>query len=203
MPVVAPAPSPTLLWQTALVQGALRQGCCGELTGPWRLLLLGDGSPTRHLESLTGLPVEIELVAMGLQQPDDGARPPAEVEELAEPLIRRQVWLRCGPHTLAWAESWWNQQRAEEHLQRRDQPIWRSLTSNRAELFREVDGLGQVEAPWLAQRFGQPGPFWSRHYRFFRGGQPLTVIREVFSPELEHWLGPALPPWPAKPQAII
>ncbi len=106
------------------------------------------------------------------------------------------------PHPLAWAESWWNQQQAEEHLQRRDQPIWHSLTSNRAELFREVDGLGQVDAPWLAQRFGQSGPFWSRHYRFFRGGQPLTVIREVFSPELEAWLGPALPAWSAATQAV-
>ncbi|MEB3183678.1 MAG: chorismate pyruvate-lyase family protein, partial [Cyanobacteriota bacterium] len=35
------------------------------------------------------------------------------------------------------------------------------------------------------------GPFWSRHYRFFRQGRELTVIREVFSPQLETWLGPA------------
>jgi hypothetical protein len=77
------------------------------------------------------------------------------------------------------------------NLQQRDQPIWRSLTSNRAELFREVDGVAQVQAAWLEQRFGRPGPFWCRHYRFFRAGQPLTVIREVFSPALEHWLGAA------------
>jgi chorismate--pyruvate lyase len=195
MPVAAPAPSPELLWQTDLVGGALNGALWPSLSGPWRLLLLGDGSPTRHLESLTGRPVEIELIAMGpqLRAGDDGARPPAEVEELASPLLRRQVWLRCGERTLAWAESWWNQSQAEEHLQRRDQPIWRSLTANRAELFREVDGLARVDAPWLADRFGRPGPFWSRHYRFFRGGRPLTVIREVFSPELERWLGPAAP----------
>ena len=168
------------------------------LSGPWRLLLLGDGSPTRHLESLSGLPVEIELVTMAPEPLEaasaagQAAPPPAEVAELALPLLRRQVWLRCGDQTLAWAESWWNQQQADAHLSERDQPIWRSLTSNRAELFREVDGLAQVEAPWLADRFGSPGPFWSRHYRFFRGGQPLTVIREVFSPELERWLGPAV-----------
>ncbi len=160
------------------------------LSGPWRLLLLGDGSPTRHLESLSGQPVEIELIAMGPDQ-GEGAPPPPEVRDLAEPLLRRQVWLRCGTQTLAWAESWWNQAQADAHLQQREQPIWRSLTSNRAELFREVDGLAQVTAPWLEQRFGSSGPFWSRHYRFFRGGLPLTVIREVFSPELETWLGAA------------
>ncbi len=166
------------------------------LSGPWRLLLLGDGSPTRHLESLSGQPVEIELIAMAPETAADadasgGAPPPPEVGELAEPLLRRQVWLRCGDQTLAWAESWWNQIQADAHLQQREQPIWRSLTSDRAELFREVDGLAQVSAPWLEQRFGVHGPFWSRHYRFFRGGLPLTVIREVFSPALETWLGSA------------
>ena len=166
------------------------------LSGPWRLLLLGDGSPTRHLESLSGQPVEIELIAMAPETDADasasgGAPPPPEVGELAAPLLRRQVWLRCGDQTLAWAESWWNQRQADAHLQRRELPIWRSLTSDRAELFREVDGLAQVSAPWLEQRFGAAGPFWSRHYRFFRGGQPLTVIREVFSPALETWLGAA------------
>jgi chorismate-pyruvate lyase len=168
------------------------------LSGPWRLLLLGDVSPTRHLESLSGEPVEIELIAMAPEtaaaaDASRGAAPPPEVGELAEPLLRRQVWLRCGNQTLAWAESWWNQTLADTHLQQRDQPIWRSLTSDRAELFREVDGLAKVTAPWLEQRFGVRGPFWSRHYRFFRGGQPLTVIREVFSPALETWLGPATP----------
>jgi chorismate lyase len=168
------------------------------LSGPWRLLLLGDGSPTRHLESLSGEPVEIELIAMAPEtaaaaDASRGAAPPPEVGELAAPLLRRQVWLRCGNQTLAWAESWWNQTLADTHLQQRDQPIWRSLTSDRAELFREVDGLAQVTAPWLERRFGVSGPFWSRHYRFFRGGLPLTVIREVFSPALETWLGPATP----------
>ena len=187
--------SPVPSWQASkadVLQGLATAG----LSGPWRLLLLGDGSPTRHLESLTGLPVEIELIAMAPEEldSDSGPRagsPPEEIAELDAPLLRRQVWLRCGDQTLAWAESWWNQTQADEHLRDRNQPIWRSLTSERAELFREVDGLALVQAPWLRERFGQDGPFWSRHYRFFRGGKELTVIREVFSPDLETWLGPA------------
>ncbi len=163
-----------------------------SLSGGWNLLLLGDGSPTRHLQLLTGQPVRVELIAMAADRSTSpAAPPPVEISELQSPLLRRQVWLCCGETTLAWAESWWNQEQADTHLQQRDQPIWLSLTRDRAELFREVDGLAQVEADWLAQRFGHAGPFWSRHYRFFRGGQPLTVIREVFSPALEHWLGNA------------
>jgi chorismate-pyruvate lyase len=188
-------PSPWPLWQLNLSDGSTAAGD-RRLSGPWRLLLLGDGSPTRHLESLSGQPVTIDLIAMSADDPGDphraaGGPPPPEIAELESPLLRRQVWLRCGEDTLAWAESWWNQAQADAHLREREQPIWRSLTSNRAELYREVDGLARVDAPWLEKRFGRRGPFWSRHYRFFRGGKELTVIREVFSPALERWLGQA------------
>jgi chorismate--pyruvate lyase len=196
-------PSPHPLWQAAhrdVLEGNSSPATGVGLTGPWRLLLLGDGSPTRHLQTLSGVPVEIELIAMAAEPScPQGGRPPEEISELAEPLLRRQVWLRCGAETLAWAESWWNLHQAELHLRQRDQPIWRSLTSERAELFREVDGLALVEAPWLAERFGHGGPFWARHYRFFRGGHPFTVIREVFSPTISRWLGPSTSPVSATP----
>ena len=154
-------------------------------------MLLGDGSPTRHLRLLTGQPLTVDLIAMKpeLQVHADA---PAEVAELKPPLLRRQVWLNCGDNTLAWAESWWNQEQADLHLRDRNLPIWRSLTQGRSELFREVDGLALVEADWLQAAFSLRGPFWSRHYRFFRSGEALTVIREVFSPQLETWLGPTL-----------
>jgi chorismate-pyruvate lyase len=184
--------SPKPLWE--IPAPALADPFASQfLSGAWRLLVLGDGSPTRHLELLTGAAVQVELIAMA---PDDGSeeRVPAEVAALEAPLLRRQVWLRCDGLALAWAESWWNQGKADESLRDRQLPIWRSLSADRAELFREVDGLAQVSAPWLELGFGREGPFWSRHYRFFRGGKPLTVIREVFSPGLERWLGPSQPP---------
>jgi chorismate--pyruvate lyase len=184
-------PSPTPLWEAPFAE-VLTATAGRSLSGGWKLLLLGDGSPTRHLQLLTGQPVEVELIGM-VPEPVAAPGAPAEVAELAPPLLRRQVWLACGGQTLGWAESWWNQAEADAHLRDRQLPIWRSLTEGRTELFREVDGLAQVEAPWLEQRFAQAGPFWSRHYRFFRRGRELTVIREVFSPCLETWLGPSSP----------
>ncbi len=183
-------PSPQPLWQASFeeVQTA-RAG--NQLSGSWKLLLLGDGSPTRHLELLTGRAVEVELIAMA-PDPPSARDAPIEVRDLVSPLLRRQVWLCCGSETLGWAESWWTQQEALQHLPDHHQPIWRNLTAGRAELFREVDGLAQVNSPWLQERFDYPGPYWSRHYRFFRQGKALTVIREVFSPALEQWLGPAI-----------
>jgi chorismate--pyruvate lyase len=86
--------SPPALWQAPVAEViAARAG--RQLAGPWKLLLLGDGSPTRHLQLLTGEPVEVEVIAM---EPESGLdeRTPAEVAELEPPLLRRQVWLSCG-----------------------------------------------------------------------------------------------------------
>ena len=183
-------PSPYQLWQ-APTEAVLSGEGPRQLPGAWRLMLLGDGSPTRHLRLLTGEPVAVDLIAMEPEHEPPTEAPP-EVADLKGPLLRRQVWLNCGGTPLAWAESWWNQAEADLHLRDRNLPIWRSLTQGRSELFREVDGLALVEAEWLDHTFGHRGPFWSRHYRFFRGGIALTVIREVFSPQLETWLGPTL-----------
>ena len=160
-----------------------------KLPGPWQLMLLGDGSPTRHLRLLTGHEVKVKLIAMEYENTAN-QEAPVEVKELEPPLLRRQVWLTCNSQTLAWAESWWNHKAAELHLKDKEQPIWKSLTKGRSELFREVDGLALVNADWLESEFEEEGPFWSRHYRFFRQEKELTVIREVFNPQLQAWLGP-------------
>ena len=180
--------SPEVIWKASKANVISGKGN-NKLSGPWQLMLLGDGSPTRHLKLLTGHEVDIKVISMAMDSnTDNGA--PEEVNELDPPLIRRQVWLTCGDLTLAWAESWWNYQEAEKHLKNKNQPIWKSLTQGRSELFREVDGLALVNANWLKSEFKEEGPFWSRHYRFFREQKELTVIREVFSPKLEEWLGP-------------
>ena len=177
-----------MVWE-ASTEKILQENIQQKLPGSWQLMLLGDGSPTRHLHLLTGKEVTVELINMESELLA-AKNAPKEISKLKEPLLRRQVWLKCGVKTLAWAESWWNLSEAKKHLHHKEQPIWRSLTQDRYELFREVDGLALVRGTWLEAKFKQTGPFWSRHYRFFRNKRELTVIREVFSPDLEEWLGP-------------
>ena len=89
-------------------------------------------------------------------------------------------------------------------------PIWTSLTSKRHGVFREIlgkfairvaplsvfqvthspAGVYLAHCPDLESKFGAAGPFWCRHYMFWRGGAPLTMILEVFSPRLQAYLGP-------------
>ncbi len=122
--------SPEPVWE-ALTSSVLSGKVPIKLPGSWQLMLLGDGSPTRHLNLLTGYEVKIELIAMELE-PKLSTGAPKEITELQPPLLRRQVWLQCQSQTLAWAESWWNKEEAEHHLKNKNKPIWQSLTQGRS-----------------------------------------------------------------------
>lgn len=177
------------LWQgdeTAVQEGLPHS----QLAPAWQILLLGDGSPTRHLQLLTGEPTEVDVIDMspiGLD-PDNA---PAQLQVVPGPRLRRQVWLRTASgQRLAYATSWWEASHVDDYLQNRSLPIWASLARLRTELYRDVQGLYYGHSPELEQAFGQPGPFWGRHYLFWHHGQPFTLIYEVFSPYLERYLGP-------------
>jgi chorismate lyase len=45
-----------------------------QLAPPWQILILGDGSPTRHLQLLTGEKTEVDVIDMSpIGDDEDGA----------------------------------------------------------------------------------------------------------------------------------
>jgi chorismate lyase len=176
-------------WQGG--EAAIRQGLPhSQLSPPWQILLLGDGSPTRHLQLLTREPTEVDVIDMSPVEMDtDGA--PDLIQAVPGPRLRRQVWLRTASgQRLAYATSWWEASHVDEYLQNRSIPIWASLARLRTELYRDVQGLYYGNSKALESAFGYSGPFWGRHYLFWHHGKPLTLIYEVFSPYLTQYLGP-------------
>lgn len=160
-----------------------------QLAPAWQMLLLGDGSPTRHLQLLTGEPTEVDVIDMSLIGMDSD-KAPSQISLIPGPRLRRQVWLRTASgQRLAYAASWWEASHVDEYLQNRSLPIWASLARLRTELYRDVRGVYHGHSPVLEEAFKQPGPFWGRHYLFWHHGQPLTLIYEVFSPYLQQYLG--------------
>lgn len=160
-----------------------------QLAPAWQILLLGDGSPTRHLQLLTGEPTEVDVIDMSpIGMNADGA--PDLIQAVPGPRIRRQVWLRkASGQRLAYATSWWEASHVDEYLQNRSLPIWASLAQLRTELYRDVQVIYYGHSPALEEAFGQKGPFWGRHYLFWHHKQPFTLIYEVFSPYLTKYLG--------------
>ena len=161
-----------------------------QLAPAWQILLLGDGSPTRHLRLLTREATEVDVIDMSpIGMDEDGA--PCQLEAVPGPRIRRQVWLRTSSgQRLAYATSWWNADHVDEYLQNRSLPIWESLSRLHTELYRDIQGIYYGHSQVLESAFGESGPFWGRHYLFWHDGQPLTLIYEVFSPYLRKYLGP-------------
>ncbi len=177
------------LWQGA--EDAVQKGLPHSKLAPaWQILLLGDGSPTRHLQLLTGEPTEVDVIDMSLVGEDaDGA--PEQIVAVPGPRLRRQVWLRTASgQRLAYATSWWEASHVDEYLQNKSLPIWASLARLRTELYRDVQGIYCGDSAVLESAFQESGPFWGRHYLFWHRGKPLTLIYEVFSPYLTKYLGP-------------
>ncbi|MEG3975073.1 chorismate lyase [Microcoleus sp. herbarium8] len=177
------------LWEGA--EDAVQKGLPHTKLAPaWQILLLGDGSPTRHLQLLTGEPTEVDVIDMSLVGDGaDGA--PQQIIAVPGPRLRRQVWLRTASgQRLAYATSWWEASHVDEYLENKSLPIWASLARLRTELYRDVQGIYLGDSEVLESAFEQSGPFWGRHYLFWHHGKPLTLIYEVFSPYLTKYLGP-------------
>lgn len=182
----------TPLWQGG--EEVVRQGLPhSQLSPAWQILLLGDGSPTRHLQLLTTEPTEVDVIDMSaIGMNIDNA--PNLIHAVPGPRLRRQVWLRTASgQRLAYAASWWEASHVDEYLQNRSLPIWASLARLRTEVYRDVQGIYYGNSQELELAFGESGPFWGRHYLFWHYGKPLTLIYEVFSPYLKKYLGPTHP----------
>ncbi len=160
-----------------------------QLAPAWQILLLGDGSPTRHLQLLTGEQTEVDVIDMSLIGNDEDGAPP-QVQIVPEPRLRRQVWLRTASgQRLAYAASWWDANHVDEYLQNRSLPIWESLSRLHTELYRDIQGIYYGHNQALETAFTEKSPFWGRHYLFWHDRKPLTLIYEVFSPYLCKYLG--------------
>lgn len=160
-----------------------------KLAPPWQILLMGDGSPTRHLRLLTGEKILVDVIDMSLIG-DDGDHAPIDIEKVPKPRLRRQVWLKTeSGQRLAYASSWWDATHVDEYLQNRSLPIWESLSSLHTELYRDIQGVYYGNCQALESAFQEKSPFWGRHYLFWHDRKPLTLIYEVFSPYLSKYLG--------------
>lgn len=160
-----------------------------QLSPLWQMLLLGDGSPTRQVQMLTGEPTEVDVIDMSVVGMDLDCAPDI-IEAIPGPRLRRQVWVRTASgQRLYYATSWWEASHVDEYLHNRAIPIWASLTQLRTELYRDVQGIHYGHSQALEAGFNQKGAFWGRHYLFWHDGKPLTLIYEVFSPYLTKYLG--------------
>jgi len=191
-----------------------------KLSPAWRVLLLSDGSVTRHLSVLGGKGflsddddddsatssllsesnVKVEVTSMKPCARDKSQ--PEDVVKIKGPLVQREVYLRYdddgndgGPKKnknpnppLVYACSWWNANALEKFMKKREETMWSNLRNENVELYREVRRVYLGKNRRLAKAFGCEDldeEIWARHYIFWSGGEPVTVVFEAFSPKIE------------------
>ena len=179
------------MWQGR--ENDIRQGLPFTLLSPtWQMFLLGDGAPTRHLQLLTQSEISVEVVAM-IPIGDDDDNAPADISAIASPRIRRQIWLRSQQtgEIFSHATSWWSVATMEKYLKDPSLPIWVSLNQKYTELYRDLKGIYKGACPNVATAFGYPeiDTYWGRHYLLWHGGEPITMIYEIYSPAIGKYLG--------------
>lgn len=186
-------PLSTILWQGS--ESEARKQLPLNMAPPWKVMLLSDGSVTRHLQLLTDLPVQVDCLEMRNVGHSTEGLPPG-VEAIPGPRTQRQVLLRLpdadkgSKVAMVYACSWWDAAHVSEYLKDSSRPIWESLSQGRTELYRDIQQVYCGHSDYLEEKFHTAGPFWGRHYVFWHNGKPLTLIYEVFSTALEQYLGP-------------
>ena len=108
-------------------------------------------------------------------------------------LKRRKVWLQnARGERLGYAVSWWPTEDYDRIMGKPKEPIGRQLANAKTEFFREIHSVFCGVNKALASQFGAADDqiMWGRHYTMWRGGKPLNVIVEIFSPYLTKYLGP-------------
>jgi chorismate lyase len=179
------------MWQGS--ETDIRQGLPFNLLSPtWQMFLLGDGAPTRHLQLLTQSDISVDVIAM-TEIGDNDDHAPSDISLIAGPRIRRQIWLRSQKtgEIFSHATSWWSVATMQKYLQDPSLPIWVSLNQKYTELYRDLKGIYKGACPQLAEAFGYPevDSFWGRHYLLWHGGEPITMLYEVYSPAIGKYLG--------------
>jgi len=125
---------------------------------------------------------------------------PEDVVKIKGPLVQREVYLRYAdakkrekeeenyPPPLVYACSWWNANALEKFMKKREETMWSNLRKQNVELYREVRRVYLGKNRRLAKAFGLEDldeEIWARHYIFWSGGEPVTVVFEAFSPKIE------------------
>lgn len=168
------------------------------LSSAWRVLLLSDGSVTRHL-SVLGRRARTEVEVATTRARHDGGvcdGAPADVGLLGRSVVRREVFLRSegttgeGGRPAVYAASWWDEDALRTFVPDERASMWANLRERHVEVHREIRRVYLGTNAALEEAFGERGPFWARHYIFWHAGEPITVVYEVFNPALREVIGP-------------
>lgn len=146
----------------------------------WRLIIIGQGSFTQNLNSITGEKTYIDLVDQKVKM---------NKLNILTNHITRKVWIKNKEgNKLAFAESYWNpSNRLFTNLMSK-QPIGKSLIEFEIDFHKEIQQIECGHSYLLKKAFQTQEPIWSRKYTIRHDSRSIATIREFFSNKLIKYL---------------
>nr|YP_009237478.1 product [Wildemania schizophylla]AKS28525.1 product [Wildemania schizophylla] len=143
----------------------------------WKVILLGDGSFTRHCNILTYTNSTIRHISTVVY---------TKTGQSLKSYINRKVWIGTNrKEKLILASSWWNSKEYQSIFKSPSKAIGVSLIHSEVDFYRDLHGVFLGYSQELENLFLVKGPFWGRYYTLFHKGKPISIIYEIFSPLLE------------------
>ena len=145
----------------------------------WRIILLGDGSFTRHSQILTYSTSVINHICTHIYIKNNIH---------SSSYVNRKIWIGTNKRkNLIFASSWWNLIEYEKVYKDPSKAIGSFLIQSELDFYRDIHGIFLGYSLELELIFASTGPFWGRYYTLFHKGQPVSIIYEIFSPILENF----------------
>nr|AIU44526.1 hypothetical protein [Cyanophora paradoxa] len=173
-----------ILW---IGQGELfYKGITSTIIEPfWQFLLLNDGSLTKQLQILTNKKVKVQLLEDS-PLPIGSSLKSYLADYIKKPVIERKIFLYSNNiQPLVYATSWWSENIIDSLFLNKNEPIWSNLTQLKIEFYRDLKRILLINSKDLEQKFNKKGPFWCRYYVIWYKNIPLTLIFEIFSPNIK------------------
>nr|YP_009027664.1 product [Neoporphyra perforata]AGV01122.1 product [Neoporphyra perforata]AHB35158.1 hypothetical protein [Neoporphyra perforata]AHB35366.1 hypothetical protein [Neoporphyra perforata]AIA19529.1 hypothetical protein [Neoporphyra perforata]AIA19738.1 hypothetical protein [Neoporphyra perforata] len=145
----------------------------------WKIILLGDGSFTRHCQIITHGDTLISHIATSIYRKEENS---------SQSYINRRVWIGNNLiNRLIFASSWWSVEKYEAIYKHPSKAIGSVLIQSELDFYRDIHGIFFGYSTELEHLFLVQGPFWGRYYTLFHNGKPISIIYEIFSPLLENF----------------
>lgn len=145
----------------------------------WKIVLLGDGSFTRHCQIITYRDTEINHISTSIY---------SKVHNSPQFYVNRRVWIGNNlKNKLIFASSWWNIESYQAIYKYPSRAIGSFFIQSDLDYYRDIHCLFLGNSTELENLFLVPGPFWGRYYTLFHKGKPISLIYEIFSPLLENF----------------
>nr|YP_009244691.1 hypothetical protein Ppul_088 [Pyropia pulchra]AMK96933.1 hypothetical protein Ppul_088 [Pyropia pulchra] len=143
----------------------------------WKVILLGDGSFTRHCQIITYGDIVIDHISTSIY---------SKRQDSSQSYVNRKVWIGNNlKNKLIFASSWWNTDKYEAIYKYPSKAIGSVFIQSELDCYRDIHGIFLGYSLELESLFLVSGPFWGRYYTLFHKGKPISIIYEIFSPLLE------------------